>query len=150
MMTSSNGNIFRVTGPLCGEFTGPGEFPAQSPVTGSFDVFFALRLNKRLSKHSRGWWFETAPWSLWRQCNATGKNCWPPLIFVCIYCGIIIKSEYDYACEIICRHLYVYMIFDVRKNITSLSKTSNKKIMVPSASSTMIKMNVAASFTDDD
>ena len=22
MMTSSNGNIFRVTGPLCGEFTG--------------------------------------------------------------------------------------------------------------------------------
>ena len=24
MMTSSNGNIFRVTGTLCGEFTGPG------------------------------------------------------------------------------------------------------------------------------
>ena len=39
-MTSSNGNIFRVTGPLCGEFTGPGEFPAQRPVTRSFDVFF--------------------------------------------------------------------------------------------------------------
>ena len=50
MMTSSNGNIFRVTGPLCGEFTGPGEFPAQRPVTQSFDVFFDLRLNKRLSK----------------------------------------------------------------------------------------------------
>ena len=33
MMTSSTGNIFRVTGHLCGEFTGPGEFPAQSPVT---------------------------------------------------------------------------------------------------------------------
>ena len=49
-MTSSNGNIFRVTGPLCGEFTGPGEFPAQRPVTRSFDVFFDLRLNKRLSK----------------------------------------------------------------------------------------------------
>ena len=29
MMTSLNGNIFRVTGPLCGEFTGPGEFPTQ-------------------------------------------------------------------------------------------------------------------------
>ena len=50
MMTSSNGNIFRVTGPLCGEFTGPGEFPTQRPVTRSFDVcFFYLRLNKRLS-----------------------------------------------------------------------------------------------------
>ena len=27
-----------------------GEFPAQSPVTRQFDVFFDLRLNKRLSK----------------------------------------------------------------------------------------------------
>ena len=68
-MTSSNGNIFRVTGPLCGEFTGPGEFPTQRPVTRSFDVFFHLRLNKRLSKQPGGWWFETPPWSLWRQCN---------------------------------------------------------------------------------
>ena len=38
MMTSSNGNIFRVTGPLCGEFTGPGEFPIQRPVMRSFNV----------------------------------------------------------------------------------------------------------------
>ena len=56
MMTSSNGNIFRVTGPLCGEFTGPGEFPAQRPVTRSFDVFFDQRLNKRLNKQPPGWW----------------------------------------------------------------------------------------------
>ena len=69
MMTSSNGNIFRVTGPLCGEFTGPGEFPTQRPVTWSFDVFFDLRLNTRLSKQPWGWWFETPSWSLWRQCN---------------------------------------------------------------------------------
>ena len=55
MMTSSNGNVFRVTGLLYGEFTGPGEFPAQRPVTWSFDVFFDLRLNKRLSKRSLGW-----------------------------------------------------------------------------------------------
>ena len=38
-MTSSNANIFRVTGTLCGEFIGPGEFPSQRPVTRSFDVF---------------------------------------------------------------------------------------------------------------
>ena len=69
MMTSSNGNISRVTGPLCGEFTGPGEFPTQRPVTRNFDVFFDLRLYKRLSKQPRGWWFETSSWSLWRQCN---------------------------------------------------------------------------------
>ena len=30
----------------------PGEFPAQRPVTQSFDVFFDLRLNNRLSKQS--------------------------------------------------------------------------------------------------
>ena len=46
-----------------------GEFPSQSPVTRSFDVFFDLRLNKRLSKQSWGWWFETPSRSLWRHCN---------------------------------------------------------------------------------
>ena len=70
IMTSSNGNFFRATGHLCGEFTGPAEFPAQRPVARSFDVFFDLRSNKRLSKQSWGWWFETSSWSLWRQCNA--------------------------------------------------------------------------------
>ena len=40
VMTSSNGNIFRVTGPLRGKFTGDGEFPSQKPVTRNFDVFF--------------------------------------------------------------------------------------------------------------
>ena len=69
MMTSSNGNICRVTGPLCGEFTGPGEFPTQRPVTRSFDVYFDLRLNKRLSKQPWGWWFETLLCPLWRHSN---------------------------------------------------------------------------------
>ena len=46
-----------------------GEFPAQMPVTRSFDVFFDLRLNKRLSKQSWGWWFETPSRLLWRHCN---------------------------------------------------------------------------------
>ena len=55
-MTSLNGNILHVTGPLCEEFTGEvtGEFPSPSPVTRSFDVFFDLRLYKRLSKQSQG------------------------------------------------------------------------------------------------
>ena len=37
-MTSSNGNICRVTGHLWGNSPVPGEFPAQRPVTRSFDV----------------------------------------------------------------------------------------------------------------
>ena len=42
---------------------------SQRPVTRSFDVFFDLRLNKRLSKQSWGWWFETPSSPLWRHCN---------------------------------------------------------------------------------
>ena len=74
MMTSSNGNIFRVTGDLCGEFTGPGEFPTQMPVTRSFDVYFDLRPNKWLSKQSWGWWFGTLSCSLWRHRNGIHLN----------------------------------------------------------------------------
>ena len=47
----------------------PGEFPEQRPVTQSFDVYFDLHLNKRLSKQSRGWWFETLSYPLWRHRN---------------------------------------------------------------------------------
>ena len=72
-MTSSNGNISRVTGPLCaGNSPVTGEFPAQRPVTRSSDVFFDLRLNKRLSKQSLGWWFPTPSRSIWRHCNECG------------------------------------------------------------------------------
>ena len=71
MMTSSNGNIFRVTGHLCEEFTGhpTGEFLTQRPVRRSFDVFFDMRLNKHFSKQSWGWWFETLLRPLWRHSN---------------------------------------------------------------------------------
>ena len=34
-----------------------------------FDVFLDLRLNKRLSKQPRCWWFETPSWSLWSHRN---------------------------------------------------------------------------------
>ena len=48
-MTSSNGNIFRVTGHLY--------------------VFCDARRNKRLSKQPWGWWFETPTRSLWCLCS---------------------------------------------------------------------------------
>ena len=76
MRTSSNVNIFRLDGPLWGESTGPviSELPSLRSVTRSFDVFFGVRLNKRLSNKSRRWWFET-PWhSLWSQCNGLAKG----------------------------------------------------------------------------
>ena len=54
----------------------PGEYPAQRPVTQSFDVFVYLRLNKHVSKQSWGWWFEISSRPLWRHCNEN------PLIFM--------------------------------------------------------------------
>ena len=60
----------------------PGEFPPQRPVKRSFDVFFDLRLNKRLSKQSWGWWFETLSRPLWRQCNVLILHTHTPWIFV--------------------------------------------------------------------
>ena len=48
IMTSSNENIFCITGPFCREFTS--EFSSKMPVMRSFDVFFDLHQNKQLSK----------------------------------------------------------------------------------------------------
>ena len=59
-----------------------GEFPTQRPVTRSSDVFFDLRLNKRLSKHSWGWWFKTLSRPLWRHCNEFTQWGWVMHIFV--------------------------------------------------------------------
>ena len=48
-----------------------GEFPSQRPATRSFDAFFDMHLNKRLSKQSRGWWVETESCPLWRHFNGS-------------------------------------------------------------------------------
>ena len=66
MMTSSNGNIFRVTGPLCGEFTGHRWIPHTNASDAELWWFLWY---KRLSKQSRGWWFETPSCPLRRHCN---------------------------------------------------------------------------------
>ena len=57
-----------------------GEFPAQMPVTRSFDVFFDLRLNKRLSKQAWGWWLETPSRPLCRHCNDLTFRSWQTAI----------------------------------------------------------------------
>ena len=58
--------IFPAILALCeGNPSVTGGFPSQSPATRSFDFFFDLRLNKRLSKQSRRRWLETQSRSLW-------------------------------------------------------------------------------------
>ena len=97
-MTSSNRNFFRVSGPLCHRW-----IPPQKPVTQSFD-FFYLRLNKRLSKHSRRRWFETPSRSLWRHCNVNLQPCGQHVSFtiLCVrYCVSLLFSEFSFNFELI-------------------------------------------------
>ena len=61
------------------------EFPAQRPVTRSFDVFLDLRLNQQLGKQRIRRWFETPLRSLWRHCNELS-----------LYLSRILSSKYEY------------------------------------------------------
>ena len=49
-------------------------FPHKGQWGGTLTMFLDLRLNKRLSKHWWGWWFETPLCPLWRHCNENGCN----------------------------------------------------------------------------
>ena len=66
-MTSSNGKIFRVTGILCGEFTGHRWIPHTK--ASDAELWRVLRsAPEQLSKQWRHQWFETPSRSLWRHC----------------------------------------------------------------------------------
>ena len=69
MMTSSNGNIFGITGILCGEFTGHRWIPGTKANDAELWCFLWSAPEYTLSKQSRDWWFETPSCSLWRHCN---------------------------------------------------------------------------------
>ena len=56
MMTSSMETFSALLAICVGNSPVSGEFPTQRPVTRSFDIFFDMRLNKRSSKQSWGWW----------------------------------------------------------------------------------------------
>ena len=66
---------FRVIDSLCGEFTGLRWIPLTKASDAEFDFSLIFALNKRWSKQSRGWWFQTPLCSLWRHCNVN-LWCW--------------------------------------------------------------------------
>ena len=71
MMTSSNGNIFRITGPFFrGIHQSPVNSPHKSQWRGTLMFLLICAWIKRLSKQSWGWWFETPSRSLWRHHNS--------------------------------------------------------------------------------
>ena len=83
MMTSSNGNIFCITGPFWREFTGHWWIPVAKPVTLSFYDLFDLGLNKHLSKQVRCQWFEMPSCLLSCHCNDIERKLWKKLNVGC-------------------------------------------------------------------
>ena len=128
MMTSSNGNIFRVTGHLCGDSPVPGEFSAQRPVTRGFAVFFDLYLNKWLSKQSWGWWFETPSYPLWRHRNEDWSFSQTPVPLIQNSSGLLDSvTEVTYSKRRPQKHL-----FKVRIMIMITFKNTNALTITPS------------------
>ena len=114
MMTSSNGNIFRVTGHLCGEFTGPRWIPHTKATDAELWCLLWSAPNKRLSKHSWGWWFETLSSPLWRHCNvlpllsfygSEGNN---SKVTLCEWSPTVCYLPYYRCCQI---HDFISMLF---------------------------------------
>ena len=86
------------------------EFPAQRPVTWSFDVFFDLHPNKRLSKQLWGWWFKTSSCLLWRNCVetfATQLKIKSPCQF-CLSSGTLQRAYKVYLCLDLQPHLQIF------------------------------------------
>ena len=87
MMTSSNGNIFRVTGPLRGEFTGNRWTPLAKASDAELWCILWSVLEQWLSKQSRRWWFETPSLSFLRHYNESPIFC----MLCCILCHVILN-----------------------------------------------------------
>ena len=95
----------------------PGEFPTQRPVTRSFDVYFDLRSDKRLSKQSWGWWFETLSRSLWRHRNEYFK-----------------RLQYTVECRYNAVHFNMILytsLHELRRNISQMLDSQNTTIPRP-------------------
>ena len=112
MMTSSNGNIFCVTGSLRGELTGLRWIPVTKAIDAELRCFFDLRLNKRLSKQSWDWCFVTPSRSFWRHCNA----CFQFLSSISGSYGIIFHSLLSsmagetYIKQVECNHYFLHTL----------------------------------------
>ena len=93
-----------------------GEFPVQRPVTRGFDVFCDLRLNKRLSKQSWGWWIETSSRSLWRHFNESET---PITLIIWRHCnGIrIVFQHWDAFVHVTEIFILVPALLDLKGNL---------------------------------
>ena len=69
-----------------------GEFPHKGQWRGALMFPLICALNKRLSKQSWGWWFETLSRPLWPHCNA-GPLCKVNGVELCCFWLLLLRDE---------------------------------------------------------
>ena len=69
-------------------------FPHNGRWRGALMFSLICAINKRFSKQSRGWWFETPSHSLWCHCNVNPQLIYVPCIIVYIYCSFAWIKNY--------------------------------------------------------
>ena len=85
----------------------PVNSPHKEPVARIFDTFFDLRLNKRLSKQTWGWWVETPLHPLWHHCNENAIRCLCP---PCTYSVSVNASQSEMNCFTNCKtHCHIHL-----------------------------------------
>ena len=102
----------------------PCEFPTQRPVTRSFDVYFDLRLNKRLCKQWWGWWFETLLCPLWRHSNDDVSDYSMHASVQSWHCGEKIGWNYCSGAAYFYSAVYVLSIAESHDKYSNVQKTS--------------------------
>ena len=103
-----------------------GNSPVKSPVTWSFDVFFDLRLNQRLSKQSWGWWFETLSRPLWRHYNVLS------IFFRVTSLALGQSHDCPSASEATLKNIYIYIYIYIYIKYESIKIDTEKKPEHPS------------------
>ena len=76
---------------------------------GALLFFFDLRLNKRLSKQSWGWWFETLSRPLWRRCNERRVT----------FTAVELMEWMHYCIPLFCKDIVIYPSSQINENLAS-------------------------------
>ena len=99
MTTSSNGNIFRVTGCLWGEYTGHRWIPHTKTSDAELWYFLRSTPEQTVKQTTRRQGFETLSRSWWHHCNEH-RGCWCVILVVhrkfvsqCHFHGLLISGS---------------------------------------------------------
>ena len=110
--------------------------PQKKIVTQKFDVFIDLRLNIRISKHSKRRWFKTPSCPLRCQCNSICSQCW-------VYRFLITTSADAGISEVNC---LIYMALELsHKERNSVSDHQSHDCLFNRLFKAQIKENIKAS-----